>query len=208
MSGPPLLDRVLDILVGHLHERGFRPTGGGAGHVRPLGDGFESWVGLNHAHRPGGPVVLHPVIGVHHGETQAEVARLAGDPEPAAHAPTVLGPLEQWSPRHGDVTVADVGLVARRRLKGVAEAIDRSCRDLGARVDSLPALVEALHDPRMGLPWEAPLRRAVVLRRLGRVDEALGTVERAVAELGSRDDAAARRTRAFAQRFRAETVDA
>lgn len=152
-------------------------------------------------------MVLHPVIGVWHPETQAEVARLAGDPEAAAYAPTVFGPLEQWSPRWRDVTITDIGFLDRRRLTGLAQAIDHTCRDLAAKVDSLPALLDALSDPRMGLPWEAPLRRAVVLRRLGRVDEALDTVERALAELGSRDDDAAKRTRAFAQRFRAETID-
>lgn len=204
----PLLDQVLDILVGHLRERGFREGPGEAGHLRPLADGFESWVGLNRRYRRGEPVILHPVVGVWQGRVEAEMVRLAGDAPAGAFAPTVLAPLAQWSRRYGDVEIDKIGGGARRRLAGLAEAIDDASRDLGARASTLPGLLEALADPTLCLPWLAPVRRAIVLRLLGRVDEAVTAVDAAVAELGQRDDPAADRTRRFARQFMSETVEA
>ncbi|MEO6120845.1 MAG: hypothetical protein ABIW46_06860 [Acidimicrobiales bacterium] len=210
VSEDNLGDRVLVTVLASLSRRGFRagpgPNPGPETRIRPLGEGVESWVGLNRRSRAGQPVILHPMVGVRHAAVEAEVVRLAEDPPAATYAPTVFAPLDHWSRRYGDLEVAALGSRAQRQLDKMAEAIDQACVDVGARAASLPGLLDSLDDPTLCLSGLAPPRRAVVLRLLGRLDEALATMDAAVAELGPRHDPAAERTRLFARRFRCEAV--
>lgn len=194
---------MLAALGQRLVAMGFREGGVAGVHVRPLGEETESWVGLTTAARPGVDVVVAPNVGVRHGEVEAEVARLSGGDPSGLLPPTVAAPLAEWSPRHGRVKFESAdGFASRRRLNAVAAAIDGAARALAVRAATPEALAEALGDARLTLPGEGPMRRAVLLRRLGREAEAAAVVDEAVAALGQRTDPAAERARRFAEAFR------
>ena len=171
-------------------------------HTKEVAPDVLGWIGLNRAVRRGDDQLLvNPVIGVRHQGLEREVARLLGERFHPYLPPTISAPLSQLT-RPGD------HLFKEGRRKKLDRQVQRMIDTLAAqalpffdRHSSLEALIAALRSGQFSIPDEAMYRLPVALALDGRHGEAGENVRQSLADLGHRDDAAARRFRSFADAF-------
>lgn len=190
---------AVESLREQLEHVGFRKRAG-AIFTLELAAEVTGWLGLNHAsrHRPTGQVEVNPVVGVRHQAVEQLIAELREDKSQEYTAPTVSTPIGYVMPEHRYMswefggqhgTVAGSDLIAAIRNYGIP--FMRS-------LTSLPALFDAVNKGFSQCPeYHVP----TLLEIMGRHDDAMIAMTRAIQELGDREDPAARQLRHFAVAF-------
>ena len=195
-----LIADVAESLTVCLREIGFRRRKGAIYTLDLPGDTL-GWVGLNRRVYPSSGVVdINPVVGVRHQKLEQIVAKLSGRQ------------FHQYVPPTVSCNVGYLLSEAKYRVWRFDESIDNSeaVRSLVATVAGVAVPFMRAHesydsfirDLRLGrfTHREAQMERLpVALVLAGQRDEAVADIERSVAEVGGREDAAAENFRNYAR---------
>ncbi len=171
-------------------------------HTKEVAPEVLGWIGLNRAVRRGDDQLLvNPVIGVRHQGLEREVARLVGERFHPYQPPSISAPLSQLAGT-GDY------LFKEGRRNKLDRQVERMIDTVAAHAipflkshASLEGLISAMRSGRFGIPDEVVYRLPVALALDARDGEAAEQLRASLAELGHRDDPAARRLRVFAEAF-------
>jgi hypothetical protein len=179
-----------------LEQTGFRKRAGEVFTI-VLADGVLGWLGLNHAsrHRPPGQIAINPVVGVRHQAAERLIASLRREAFHEYQPPTVSTPIGYVMPAHRYIDWefgGQHGTAAGAEL--FAAVADYGIPFMRSLIQ-LPAILEAINQ---GLCHNPEYRLPAVLEVMGRHNDAMAAVARAVDELGERHDAAAQQLRHFA----------
>lgn len=195
-----LVTAVEDAAARQLEELGFnrKPHA----YTVEVEQGVLGWVGLNRAVRRGDDQLLvNPVIGVRHQALERQVALLVNEPFHPYLPPSVSAPLSQLGSR-GDHLFREASVrKLDRQVKRMVDALASRASEFFERHASLEGLIGALRSGQFGVPDEVAYRLPVALAMWDRRQEAGEQVRASLESLGQRDDAAARRFRAFAAAF-------
>jgi hypothetical protein len=185
-------------LAARLSEDGFRKRAGRI-FTRTLPGDRIAWLGINIAShsRPKGETLLHPVVGIRDQLVERIVANGRGEKLHAYVPPTVSSPLRYLVPdRARPDWVLDGSSGDAQVVEAVASAVSRFGVPFVESLLDRDRLVSTLEDAH-ARDQQAAYRWPALLMLLGRRAEASAASSAVVAELGDRDDQAARELRAF-----------
>jgi len=171
-----------------------------------LAEGAIGRVGLNNTseHCPRGEVEVNPVVGVRHQEVERLVAELSGEKFHAYLPSTISTPIGYVMPEARYLKWIFNAGCAEAEAADMAVAIEEYGLAFMRAHTDLKDICRAL-EPRSGfmIEWLAIYRRPVAWYVAGDMSRASGELDKALADVGDRDDPAADEFREFAAAFRA-----